>query len=125
MQKDSEELPMEEIYDVFKIPVPISPPEPIEVSPLPLVPEVPALMKTTDTTNPTSTKIGQMGKYQEEEKSQMIMSQPPKEEVLSKIFIGKLAQGRCFNGICHTPSQSCGLTISVIIYIYIYIYIYI
>ena len=42
MQKDSEELPMEVTYDAFEIPVPISLPVPMEVSPTPQVPEVSA-----------------------------------------------------------------------------------
>ena len=44
-QKDSEELPMEEIYNTFKILVPISSPVLMEVFPTPLVPEVPATPK--------------------------------------------------------------------------------
>ena len=71
-------MPMEVIYDVFEIPVPISSP----------VPEVRAPRKLRIPL-PTNTKIGETGKYQEEE---TIMSRPPKEEVLSKIFMGKLAQ---------------------------------
>ena len=41
-QKDIEELSMEVIYDAFKIQVPISPSEPMEVSPTPQVSEVQA-----------------------------------------------------------------------------------
>ena len=42
MQKDSEELPMEVIYDTFEMPVPISLPVQMEVSPNLQVLEVPA-----------------------------------------------------------------------------------
>ena len=106
---------MEVIYDALKIPVPISPIVSMKVSPTPPVLKVPAPQNLLNTTNSTSTKIGQMGKYQGEEKSQTIMSRFQKEGVLSKIFMRKLAQVGwvCYNGISHT--HSCGLTISVTI----------
>ena len=44
-KKDYEELLIKVIYDEFEIPVPISPPEPMEVSPTPPVPEIPAPRK--------------------------------------------------------------------------------
>ena len=65
----------------------------MEVSPPSPVPEVATPPITTNTTNPTSTKIGQTGEYQGEEKSKTIIFWLPKGEVLSKIFMGKLAQG--------------------------------
>ena len=60
MQKDSEELPME----VFEIPVSISPSTGGSIS-NPTSAGSSSSPKTTDTTNPTSTKSGQTGKYQE------------------------------------------------------------
>ena len=44
-KKNREELPMEVIYDTFKIPVPISPLGPMEVSLTPPLPKIPASQK--------------------------------------------------------------------------------
>ena len=68
MQKDSEELPIETIYDVFEISFPTCQPVLMEVSPTPTSTGSTSSLKTTNITNPTSTKIGQMRKYQGEEK---------------------------------------------------------
>ena len=91
-RKDRAELPMEVIYDAFEIPVPISPPELMEVSPTPLVLKVSAPQKLLIPQIPPAKKWSYR-KVSGRKKSQMTMSQPQKEEVLSKFFMGKLAQG--------------------------------
>ena len=80
-KNDREELPMELIYDAFEIPVPISPLEPMELTP-PMT-EVPV---------PRKLLIPQIPPSIRKKKSQTTLSRLQKEVVLSKLFMGKFAQ---------------------------------
>ena len=71
---------MEIKYDAFKIPVPTSPPEPIETSANPPVAGVQASMKTTDIINPNSAKSDLKRKYQEA-KRQTTVSTPKRQGI--------------------------------------------
>ena len=82
---------MEVIYDAFEIPVLISINTDGNISNTTCA-ESTSSPKTTDTTNPTSTKSGQMGKFQEEKKTRVC--RPPKEEVLCKLLMRKLTPGK-------------------------------
>ena len=73
--KDNEELPMKVIYDAFEIPVLISPPEQMEVSPTPPVPEVPAPRKLLIPQIPPAQK--EVRRKIIRKKNQTTMSRPP------------------------------------------------
>ena len=91
MLKDREELPMEVIYDTFKIPVPISPPK-IDVSvPNSTSAKSTSSPKITDTTNHTSTKSDQTEKYQEEKSNNYVST--PKRRGIELTFQGKISLG--------------------------------
>ena len=80
-QKDSEELPMEVIYDTFEIPVPISPTVPMEVSPTPPVPEVLAPQKLLIPQVPPAQKLVGQESIREQKKLNDYASTPKKGSI--------------------------------------------
>ena len=80
---------MEVIYDAFEIHIPISPPLPIELSPTPPMPEVPAPRKLLILQFPPAQKLIKQKSIRKKKKSNDYIS-TPKREGIEQTFPGRI-----------------------------------